>query len=139
MVHAQKVLRQKPTWSHFEAHIDHALRYGYDQTLRGMYSRGVDDQPATDTDKIWWVQAELLAALTDALQHENELEYAEAFGGIAVVLAHSSDAASRQSGAFSRAASCGAPDEAPLRSSSLFCYCAPSREVAISKVVLSLV
>jgi mannobiose 2-epimerase len=78
MVRAQKVLKQKPSWAHFDAHLEHALKYGYDHTRGGLYSRGVDDQPATDTDKVWWVEAEMLAALTEALQHENNAEYATA-------------------------------------------------------------
>src|SRR5438045_9296195 len=78
MIRAQKVLGQTPSWPHFEAHIEHALKYGYDHTRGGLYSRGVDDQPATDTDKVWWVQAELLAALTDGLQHQSDPEYSQA-------------------------------------------------------------
>jgi mannobiose 2-epimerase len=64
------VLGREPSWNHFRAHLDHALKYGYDHQRGGLYSRGFDNQPATDTDKVWWVQAEMLAALTDALQHQ---------------------------------------------------------------------
>ncbi len=70
MVHAERVLGREPSWDHFRAHLDHALKYGYDYQRGGLYSRGFDNQPATDTDKVWWVQAEMLAALTDALQHQ---------------------------------------------------------------------
>jgi mannobiose 2-epimerase len=38
----------------------------------------MDDQPATDTDKIWWVQAEMLAALTDGLKHRSYRPYSDA-------------------------------------------------------------
>jgi mannobiose 2-epimerase len=38
----------------------------------------VGDQPATDTDKIWWVQAEMLAALTNALLHQENRKYSDA-------------------------------------------------------------
>ena len=69
MVRAQQVLGRKPAWNHFYAHLHHALKYGYDHQLGGLYNRGLDDQPATDTAKIWWVQAEMLAALSDALAH----------------------------------------------------------------------
>jgi mannose/cellobiose epimerase-like protein (N-acyl-D-glucosamine 2-epimerase family) len=69
MVRAQQVLGRKPAWNHFYAHLDHALKHGYDHQLGGLYNRGLDDQPATDTAKVWWVQAEMLAALTDALAH----------------------------------------------------------------------
>ena len=45
-------------------------------TGQGLFApviRGVDDKPATDLNKIWWVEAEMMAALTDALLHkENE-------------------------------------------------------------------
>ena len=78
MVHAEKVLGREPSWSHFYAELDHALKYGYDHNRGGLYSRGFDDQPATETDKIWWVQAEMLAALTDALKHQPNPAYAEA-------------------------------------------------------------
>ena len=77
-IHAQNVLGQPLSWDHFNAHIEHALKYGYDHQRGGLYSRGKDDQPATDTDKVWWVQAEMLAALTDALQHKEDRAYSEA-------------------------------------------------------------
>jgi mannose/cellobiose epimerase-like protein (N-acyl-D-glucosamine 2-epimerase family) len=75
MVHAEQVLKRKPSWNHFYAHLDHALKYGYDHRLGGLYNRGLDNQPATDTAKIWWVQAEMLAALTDALAHRPNPTY----------------------------------------------------------------
>jgi mannobiose 2-epimerase len=78
MVHAEKVLGQKPSWEHFDAHLEHALHYGYDHVRGGLYNRGLDDQAATDTSKVWWVQAEMLAALTDGLKHEQRQDYAEA-------------------------------------------------------------
>jgi mannose 2-epimerase len=75
MVHAERVLGRAPSWTHFEAHLNHALKYGYDHQRGGLYSRGFDNQAATDTDKVWWVQAEMLAALTDALKHQENPEY----------------------------------------------------------------
>ena len=78
MIRAQRALGMHPDWPHFEAHLNHALKYGYDHQRGGLYSRGFDDQPATETDKIWWVQAEMLAALTDALQHQQNSEYDQA-------------------------------------------------------------
>ncbi len=69
MIRAERALGRKPSWDHFQAYLEHALRFGYDHERGGLYSRGQDDQPALDTDKIWWVQAEMLAALTDALKH----------------------------------------------------------------------
>jgi mannobiose 2-epimerase len=75
MIHAQKVLGIPATWDHFYAHLDHALKYGYDHKRGGLYSRGEDDKPAVLTDKVWWSQAEMLAALTDALKHNLNAEY----------------------------------------------------------------
>jgi len=78
MIRAQRTLGTDPSWKHFDAHIRHALKYGYDHQRGGLYSRGSDDQPATDTDKVWWVQSEMLAALTDGLKHEWNKDYATA-------------------------------------------------------------
>lgn len=78
VIRAEEALGLKPSWEHFDGHLDHALKYGYDRTRGGLYSRGFDDQPATDTDKVWWVQAEMLAALTDALHHKPNPAYSEA-------------------------------------------------------------
>jgi mannobiose 2-epimerase len=78
MLRAEAALDVRRSWSHFEAHLDHALRYGYDHTRGGLYSRGFDNQPATDTDKIWWVEAEMLAALTEALKHREQPDYSAA-------------------------------------------------------------
>lgn len=77
-IRAQRVLGEPLSWDHFNAHLEHALKYGYDHQRGGLYSRGKDDQPATDTDKVWWVQAEMLAALTDALQHKQDRACSEA-------------------------------------------------------------
>jgi len=75
MIRAQKVLGTPPAWDHFYAHLNHAMKYGYDHGRGGMYNRGADDKPATATDKVWWVQAETLAALTDALKQKANAEY----------------------------------------------------------------
>jgi mannobiose 2-epimerase len=78
MIRAQKVLGAPLAWDHFYAHLDHAMKYGYDQEHGGLYSRGADDKPATDTDKVWWVQAEMLAALTDGFSHRPNAAYSRA-------------------------------------------------------------
>lgn len=72
MVRAQTVLGRKPAWGHFNAILDHALRYGTDHERGGLYNRGLDNHPATDTDKVWWAQAEMMAALTDRLRHRHD-------------------------------------------------------------------
>jgi len=78
MIQAQKTLQKKLDWPHFYAHINHALQYGYDWERGGLYHRGVDDQPATDTTKVWWAEAELIAALSEALGHLPNARYMEA-------------------------------------------------------------
>ena len=78
MVRAEKVLGKEPSWTHFDAHLQHALKYGYDHQRGGLYDRGVGDLPATKTDKVWWVQSEMMAALSDALVHQGNPAYARA-------------------------------------------------------------
>lgn len=46
MVRAEKTLGRRPSWRHFYAYLDHALKYGYDHERGGLYSRGSDNQPA---------------------------------------------------------------------------------------------
>ena len=89
MVRAEKLLGRPASWDHFDAILNHALKYGFDQARGGLYSRGFDDHPATDTDKVWWVQAEMLAALTDGLQHKDNQPYAQALDKLLqFILAH---------------------------------------------------
>lgn len=78
MLRAEEVLKQKPSWTHFHAILDHALRFGTDLERGGLYNRGTEDQPASDTDKVWWAQAEMLAALTDGLKAGPNPRYEEA-------------------------------------------------------------
>lgn len=78
MIRAERALGRNPSWGHFYAHLNHALEFGYDHKRGGLYNRGFDDKPATDTDKVWWVQAEMLAALTDALKNQENLEHERA-------------------------------------------------------------
>jgi mannose/cellobiose epimerase-like protein (N-acyl-D-glucosamine 2-epimerase family) len=75
MIRAEKMLRRPQSWGHFDNIMAHALRYGYDHVNGGLYHRGLDNQPARDTDKIWWVQAEMLAALTDGLSRNYDVGY----------------------------------------------------------------
>lgn len=69
LVRAEEVLGKAPSWSHFDAHLRHCLKYGWDGERGGVYSRGNGNSPANQTEKTWWVQAEMLAALTDGLKH----------------------------------------------------------------------
>lgn len=70
MIRAEQVLGRKPSWKHFQVHLDHALAVGYDRERGGLYHRGLGNEPPYDTTKVWWVQAEAIAAFTDALQHQ---------------------------------------------------------------------
>ncbi len=94
MIRAEEVLRRRPSWKHFDAILDHSLTYGYDHQLGGLYNRGLDDLPASQTDKVWWVQAELLAALTDGLRHRANQEYADALAPLlSFITTHQADPA----------------------------------------------
>ena len=66
MIRAERALGRMPSWNQFHAHIDHALAHGWDAELGGVYNRGIGNDPANDTVKVWWVQAEMMAALTEA-------------------------------------------------------------------------
>lgn len=78
MIRAEQVLGRQPSWKHFYAHLDHALKVGWDTDRGGLYHRGMGNQPPYDTGKVWWVQAEMMAALTDALLHKPNPSYAAA-------------------------------------------------------------
>jgi len=75
MVDAQRALGREPSWDYFYAIIDHALKSGYDHQRGGVYERGYLDRPASRTDKVWWVQAEMMAALTEGLRNHVKPEY----------------------------------------------------------------
>ncbi|HUA68025.1 MAG TPA: AGE family epimerase/isomerase [Candidatus Saccharimonadales bacterium] len=76
MIHAETVLGEKPSWNHFYALLNHALKNGFDPKRGGLFYRGFNNHPATDTEKIWWVQAEMVSALTMALKHRDNPRYA---------------------------------------------------------------
>ena len=78
LIRAQEVMGESPAWDHFAAHVDHALRCGFDHERGGLFFSGFDDQPATRRDKEWWVQSEMMAALTDGLRHQANPEYSAA-------------------------------------------------------------
>ncbi len=92
MIRAEKVLGLQPDWPHFYSHLLHALQHGYDHERGGLYHRGVGNEPATDQNKIWWVEAEMMAALTDALQHkENAAQHNALDQLVHFVNAHQTD------------------------------------------------
>lgn len=88
MIRAENVLGRKPSWAHFYAHLDHALRCGWDAERGGLYHRGARNEPAHDTRKVWWVQAEMMAALTEALQHQPDPKYETALMKLLDFIAH---------------------------------------------------
>jgi mannobiose 2-epimerase len=71
LVRAHQVLGASPDWDHFDALVGHAIEFGFDHEEGGFHSTG----PASGRDKIWWVQAEGLAALTDGLLHRRDERY----------------------------------------------------------------
>jgi mannobiose 2-epimerase len=75
LLHAQQALGLPRDWDHFESLVRHSLRYGFDHDRGGFYFRGKPNEPACDTTKFWWVQAEGLSALTDAVAHFESDEY----------------------------------------------------------------
>jgi mannobiose 2-epimerase len=77
-IRAQQVLGEPPDWNLFSRLLDHALTHGYDHARGGLYFSGTGERLAMQTDKEWWVQAELLAALTDGLKHDARASYLDA-------------------------------------------------------------
>lgn len=75
LLHAQQALGIPRDWDHFASLVDHSLRYGFDHERGGFYFRGKPHEPACDTTKFWWVQAEGLSALTEAVAHFDSDEY----------------------------------------------------------------
>jgi len=72
LLHAQQALGINRDWDHFESLLRHSLRYGFDHERGGFYFRGKPNETACDTTKYWWVQAEGLSALTNAVAHSDE-------------------------------------------------------------------
>ena len=76
MVEAANVLGQDDprAWTAARHLVDHALQYGWDNQLGGLYDSGAMNAQGVvtgglRTEKIWWVEAEQLNALL--LQHEH--------------------------------------------------------------------
>lgn len=82
MVRAQQVLGDTPDWEHFHHLVGQSLRWGHDRVRGGLYFKGPASGPATDRSKVWWVQAEAIAALCDGLLDRDERDYSEALRGL---------------------------------------------------------
>jgi mannobiose 2-epimerase len=63
LVAAEKALGREPSWSRFDRYLSHALA-------------------APQTDRVWWVEAETLAALTIAVSSRPQPRYVEALEGL---------------------------------------------------------
>ena len=83
LLRAQQALGIPRDWEHFESLLRHSLRYGFDHERGGFYFRGKAGEPASDTTKYWWVQAEGLSALTDAAANFDSDEYNEPLAQLA--------------------------------------------------------
>jgi mannose/cellobiose epimerase-like protein (N-acyl-D-glucosamine 2-epimerase family) len=68
MLRAQQVLGIPLGLELFGSLMSYSMERGFDWTRGGFYLKGRPGAPnAYDTSKVWWVQGEALAALTDAL------------------------------------------------------------------------
>jgi mannobiose 2-epimerase len=76
MVRAERALGRTPSWEQFHEYLGHTLEYGFDHDRGGAYTLGPHDAPADRRHKVWWVQFELVAALTDALAARDDERYA---------------------------------------------------------------
>ena len=68
LLRAQEALGVSPSYALLNNYVQHALDRGFDHTNGGLYLRGTKADGVTDAEKVWWPQAELLAALTYALR-----------------------------------------------------------------------
>jgi mannobiose 2-epimerase len=55
------------------------LKYGYDRKYGGFFYSGLLGQPANDTKKEWWVQAEALASMLEMYRLTKRPEYYNVF------------------------------------------------------------
>ena len=81
MIHAQQVLGVPRAWDHFHALVERVLRWGWDHRRGGVYFSGRGIGPATDRRKVWWTQAEAVAALADGWE-ERRPGYEQALSGL---------------------------------------------------------
>jgi len=62
--------------------FEHALRYGIDQEYGGVFVEGSHEGPATDLEKEFWQQAELLNGLLSAHLHWHDDRYLAAYENV---------------------------------------------------------
>ena len=66
LLRAEHVAGREPSWDSFFSLVDHVLSSGYDHRRGGLFTGGPPTGEATQRQKVWWCQAELVAALVDA-------------------------------------------------------------------------
>jgi mannobiose 2-epimerase len=74
---AERALGIEPAWERLWRYVDHVLDHGFDHRRGGVYS-----SPSMRDDKVWWVQAEMVAALTDALVHRYDARHVAALAQV---------------------------------------------------------
>lgn len=62
-----------------QALLDHALKYGFDEELGGVYRDGPHEGAALVTDKEWWQNCEMLVGFLNGYELLGDQRYAEAF------------------------------------------------------------
>ncbi len=63
----------------FTANFAYCRKYGFDEVSGGFYTSGEFNQPASDRNKSWWVQAEALVGALTMYQITSRTEYFEVF------------------------------------------------------------
>jgi mannobiose 2-epimerase len=88
MLEAQDVVGVPRDWKRFHAYVDHTLQVGFDHRLGGAYTSGHGNEPADVRHKLWWVQCELMNALTVARLERDDDRYAEALAQTVTFVEH---------------------------------------------------
>jgi mannose/cellobiose epimerase-like protein (N-acyl-D-glucosamine 2-epimerase family) len=80
LLRAETVLGRTPSVEFLTRTVDQALEHCWDARRGGLYDSAPLAGPSHDTDKHWWAQAEMLAALTDAACHHPGARYEHPIG-----------------------------------------------------------
>jgi len=59
--------------------IDHAIKFGLDKEIGGLYQYGPHNGPASVKDKEWWPNCEVLVGFLDAYEKLGNEKYFDAF------------------------------------------------------------
>jgi len=78
LLHARDALGEARDWERLHTYVEHALRVGFDHRRGGAFTWGHGDEAAVGREKIWWVQCELMIALTEALLDRADERYERA-------------------------------------------------------------